>query len=241
SFAQMHDPHGLPAVEPPSGKFIAQLFLVPLIIVSCLLGFTLLIRWWAGSPWRPEDYLEKLDDSNPDVRWRGAENLAQVLLRDDQLASDPKFALQLTERLRQALRSNLAEEKALAERLRQKPQSDIARESAALQPERDRLLYLSACLGNVMVPVAAPVLSDMAVATDGSDAKAVFLRRTGALWTLVNLGKNLSRFKDLPQHRQDKVLAELEEAAAGASSSQADAANLALDYLKGPRQGSIQI
>jgi hypothetical protein len=242
SLSRNHEPAaGLPAVEPPSGKFIAQLFLVPLIIVSCLLGFTLLIRWWAGSAWRPEEYLEKLDDNNPDVRWRGAENLAQVLLRDDQLASDPRFALELAQRLRQSLQGSLAEEKSLADRLRQRPQAELARESRSLQPERERLLYLSACLGNVMLPVGAPVLSDMAVGQEGADAKAVFLRRSNALWALVNLGKNLNRFKTLPQHRQDKVLAELEEEAATSSGSRNELAKMALEYFKGPHQGSLAI
>ena len=242
SLSRNHEPPaGLPAVEPPSGKFIAQLFLVPLIIVSCLLGFTLLIRWWAGSAWSPEEYLQKLDDNNPDVRWRGAENLAQVLLRDDQLASDPRFALELAQRLRQSLRGSLAEEKSLADRLRQRPQAELARESSSLQPERERLLYLSACLGNVMLPVGAPVLSDMAVGLEGADAKAVFLRRSNALWALVSLGKNLNRFKTLPQHRQDKVFAELEEEAATSSGSRNQLAQMALEYFKGPHQGSLAI
>src|ERR1700676_4619494 len=108
-----NDSPGLPVVQPPSGKFVAQLFLVPLIIVSVLVCFTLFIRWWAGSARSPGDYLSKLDDANPEVRWRGAEDLAQVLLRDDHLASDPHFGLEIAERLRSALKANFAAEKSL--------------------------------------------------------------------------------------------------------------------------------
>ncbi len=99
-------PKGLPVVEPPSGKFIAQLFLVPLLIVTVLVCFYVFVKWWVDSAFTPADYLTKLDNPNPDIRWRGAEDLAQVLLRDDQLASNPSFALDIAERLRLAGKRN---------------------------------------------------------------------------------------------------------------------------------------
>src|SRR5262249_39997978 len=120
-----YEPKGLPYVQPPSGKFIVQLFLVPFIIVAAVVGFLLAFNWLVGSGHAPEQFLRKLDDSNPDIRWRGAEELAQVLLRDADLASNPKFGLDLADRLRQAVQSNTAEEKALAERLRSQPKSEL--------------------------------------------------------------------------------------------------------------------
>jgi hypothetical protein len=231
---------GLPVVQPPSGKFIAQLFLVPLVIVSVLVCFTLLIKWWAGSAWSPDDYLAKLDDPNPEVRWRGAEDLAQRLLRDSHLASDPRFALELAERLRRALKTNLADEKALADRLRQSPQAERDREISSLRPEREQLLYLSACLGNLILPTGAPVLSEMALAEEGSDRKVVFDRRGHALWALVSLGKNLKRFDDLPADRRDKVLAILEQEAAGSAGNRQELAQKTLATLRG-NQGSLEI
>ncbi|HEV3084694.1 MAG TPA: hypothetical protein VGY66_33335 [Gemmataceae bacterium] len=241
SWAPQSEPsRGLPVVQPPSGKFIAQLFLVPLLIVSVLVCFTLLIKWWAGSAWSPEEYLAKLDDPNPDVRWRGAEGLAQVLLRDDHLASDPRFALELAERLRRTLQTNLADEKAALDRLRQSQPAERDREMNRLQPERDRLLYLSACLGNLILPIGAPVLSDMAVAPEGSDPKAVFQRRRYALWALVSLGKNQKRLEELPESRREQVFAMLEEEAAASPGSRQELAEKTLNYLRGSHKDSLE-
>src|SRR5207244_6408731 len=96
-------PGGLPPIKPPSGKFIAQLFLVPLLIVLGIMGlfFTLRGLFGIGGPRTAEQCFHTLDQANPDVRWRAAQDLAQVLPRDDMLASDPKFALDLADRLRQ--------------------------------------------------------------------------------------------------------------------------------------------
>src|SRR4051812_44621495 len=110
----LETPHGLPPVVPPSGKFMIQLFLVPFLIVSAIIGFLLIINWWVGGPRSPEYFLRKLDDPNADIRWRGAEELAQVLQRDKQLAANPHFALELTERLQKALEMAAQDEKAAA-------------------------------------------------------------------------------------------------------------------------------
>jgi hypothetical protein len=242
SAASTNDPvRGLPVVQPPSGKFIAQLFLVPLVIVSVLVGFTLFIRWWAGSARSPGDYLAKLDDGNPDVRWRGAEDLAQTLLRDDHLASDPRFGLELAERLRQALKANIAQEKALGEPTRQGARPERDRDNSVLEPERDRLLYLSACLGDLVLPVGAPVLSDMAIAQDGGDAKFVAQRRLRALWSLVSLGKNVQRFDALSESRRQQVFTMLEEEAAAGNTERRELAQKCLDYMRGSHKGSLEL
>src|SRR5262249_4739711 len=110
-------PEVLPPVKPPSGKFIAQLFLVPMLIVIGILGlfFTMRSLFGLGGPHTAEQFLHNLDQTNADVRWRAAQDLAQVLLRDDKLASDPKFALDLADRLRQTLLDSEAGEQRLAE------------------------------------------------------------------------------------------------------------------------------
>jgi hypothetical protein len=212
--------NGLPAVQPPSGKFIAQLFLVPFIIVSVVVGFLLLVNWLVGNARSPDDFLSKLDNSNVDVRWRGAQDLAQVLLRDEHLASDPKFALDLVDRLRQASQIRAADAKS-------------AQEQAQLQ------MYLCACLGNVMLPVGAPMLDELAVRTDGGDAAVVARRRWRAVWALANLGENLKRFDHLLPGRRQAVLAELEQEAASSSPPRAEYAAKSLTYLTGPRAGSL--
>ena len=95
---------GLPPVTPPSGRFIAQLFLVPGIIVlgavTLLWGFS----WLIGASRTPEQFLKELSSTNVDVRRRAASDLSQVLTKDPALASNPRFALDLADLLAQALR-----------------------------------------------------------------------------------------------------------------------------------------
>lgn len=121
-------PHGLPPVAPPSGKFLAQLFLVPLLIVAAIALFFVVFLWLFGGSFgglggtrSPAQLLEKLDRGNPEVRWRAASDLAQVLLRDDRLASDPRFALDLAERLQRTLKDADPSEQAITRRLRSHP------------------------------------------------------------------------------------------------------------------------
>ena len=239
-FASNHQtPKGLPSVVPPSGREFARLFLTPLLIVIGLVIPLVGFFWWFGGAWSPEDYLAKLDDPNPDVRWRGAEYLGQMLLRDDNLASNPKFALDLAERLRQALDSTASAEKALAERLRQQPPVELAHDRKALEPGRDHILYLGSCLGSMTIPVGAPLLSQMAITSDGAEPRVVTRRRWQALWALANLGDNLKRFQRLIPARQEMVLAELETEGSGLG-ERAEWARAALDYMTGPQAKKLQ-
>jgi hypothetical protein len=218
--SSLPDPaNGLPPVQPPSGKFIAQLFVVPMVIVSAVVSFLLLVNWLVGNARSPGDFLDKLDSPNADIRWRGAQDLAQVLLRDEHLASDPKFALDLADRLRQISQSKAAGVKE-------------ATEQSQLQ------MYLCACLGNVMLPVGVPLLDELAVKTDGGDARALARRRWRAVWALANLGENLKRFDGLLPQRRQTVLADLEQEAAS-STPRAEYARQALAYLTGPKAGSL--
>src|SRR5438105_1132245 len=190
-------PKGLPSVVPPSGKEFARLFLTPLLIVICLVVPLVGFFWWFGGAWTPEDYLAKLDDPNPDIRWRGAEYLGQMLLRDDNLASNPKFGLDLAKRLQQTLNRTAGAERTLAENLRRQPRAELSHDNKALEPGRDHILYLGSCLGNLTLPIGAPLLSQMAMTRDGAEPRVVTRRRWQALWALANLGDNLKRFQRL--------------------------------------------
>src|SRR5438093_8573128 len=86
---------GLPPVVAPSGRFIVQLFLVPGLIVAGSVGALLAFSWLAGGPRGPEAYLRDLQTTNRDIRWRTASDLAQVLRRDDALATNVGFGLRL--------------------------------------------------------------------------------------------------------------------------------------------------
>src|SRR5262249_16732902 len=117
---------GLPTVTPPSGGMFFRLFGVPALIVG---GLVLLLivgqpligkfsKYFLGRTWgsaSAEQFLRDLDNNNGEVRWRAASDLVQVLLRDDELASDSDFALELVQRLRRTLKSSADFEKAHAE------------------------------------------------------------------------------------------------------------------------------
>src|SRR5258708_6371887 len=113
-------PGGLPPVAPPTATFLARLFLVPALIVLVLVGvaflFHLSFGWLFGSPQTPEQFLAKLDNPNPEERWRAASHLSQVLPRDNRLASNADFALQLVKRLRQTHGDNKAAELEVAKK-----------------------------------------------------------------------------------------------------------------------------
>src|ERR687894_61497 len=94
---QPDHPKALPPVQPPSGRFIAQLFLVPGLIVALAVLLLLAFRYTIGSGYTPESFLKQLDNDNADIRWRGASDLAQVLKRPESvgLKTDDVFALDL--------------------------------------------------------------------------------------------------------------------------------------------------
>ena len=69
----------LPPVEPPSGRFIAQLFLIPALIVGGIVGLFLLLSW-SGSQTRDwQTLVINLGRDNPHRRGRAFHDLAQLL------------------------------------------------------------------------------------------------------------------------------------------------------------------
>jgi hypothetical protein len=226
-------PKGLPPVAPPSGRFIVQLFLVPglivLVAVLILLGFKFLV----GSTRSPEEFIKNLDSSNPDVRWRAASDLAQVLQRPESLAlaSDPKFGLDLAVRLQAALDDLRKEEQDLLKQTRDKESAEKQAAWETLAPRRNYALYLSACLGSMTVPVGADLLCAMAKGSRGTDPEGAARRRRRAVWALANLGENLKRFRELDTAAQAEVIGTLTHEAAG-SGKRAHWARTALGFLR---------
>jgi hypothetical protein len=238
---------GLPAVAPPSGKFIAQLFLVPLAIVcGCVLiyyvGRGLTVGFRAPDV-RP--FLEQLRDSNPEIRWRGADGLALLLQKDlageVRFVSNPELALDLADLLDEAAKNHDPTEQAIRDSLAKLagPDADKERERLLkkLEMERSYLEYLTACVGHVMIPAGAPLLSDMALKKEGASEETILLRRRQAVWSLANLGRNLERFTSLPVERQEEVLAQLNQEIARPG-KRGDWARKAHDCLAARRQGN---
>jgi hypothetical protein len=218
---------GLPPVVPPSGRFIVQLFLVPgLIVVGAvvvLLGFS----WLSSGNRSPAAFLRDLESPNLDIRKRTANDLAQVLKRDDVLATDVDFGLKLTAQLRQAV----------AELGRGQP---TANESASARTEEQNrrwfVQFLIASVGNLMTPVGGPELADLARKGAGTEPKVNAMVRRQAVWALAALGESLQRYNKLPVERKEEVLAALDRAADSAPGEQAAWARRAAAALrkKGP-------
>ena len=72
-------PESLPPVEPPSGGFIVQLFVVPAVIVAVIAVLYGLFFWWGQV--RSDDaekYIQALQRDNQ-ARWQAAASLADAL------------------------------------------------------------------------------------------------------------------------------------------------------------------
>src|SRR4051794_31377885 len=94
-------PSDLPPVQPPSGRFIAQLFLVPGLIVFVIVLFLVGSFFIFTSAQSPTQILRRLDSDNSDIRWRAASDLAKTLANQQPVAlkTDVGFALDLCDRL----------------------------------------------------------------------------------------------------------------------------------------------
>ncbi len=216
---------GLPPVTPPSASHIVKLFVVPLSIVLGLFAVAYLFLNVTGSSVlkTPEAFLDKLRSNNPDVRKRAASDLAQVLLRDDRLASEPAFALDLAGELRKAI-----------EQADEEPTPGTA--DSPLTGSENYLLYVLACVSNLASPVGVPQLKQMALEGGDGAPEAQLVRRWRALWALAKLGDSLKRFDKLPAERRQAVLGGFERESAGDGERAATAA-AALAYLQGREAG----
>jgi hypothetical protein len=239
---------GLPPVTPPSGRVMVRLFLVPALIVGGIVGVLLLLNWLLQRSHTPESFLKKLDDPNPEVRWRAASDLAQTLPRDPRLAGDADFALELARRLKRTLEASAGSERAFAAGLKDLPPDEAVRDRRKLEPGRNYVRFLCGSLGGFLVPVGVPLLSE--VARDRpTDVEPVLVadRRQAALIALATLGQNLRRFdppmrqaddrqRRLPDDQQQAIVDSLE--VAGGDSASSAWARAALDHLRKRRAGT---
>jgi hypothetical protein len=231
---------GLPPVQPPSGRHIAQLFLVPGLIVGGAVTILLGFSWLAGGSRTPQQFLKNIDSANNDIRWRAASDLAQVLKRDEKLASDPAFAMQLAGRLQKAL-----EEMDRLEKDQPKQESaagakdGTANTTKPLTAQRAYVQYLGACLGNLSIPIGVPLLTDLARHGRGSDVKVRALTRRQAVWALANLGEGIKRFDKLSDARKAEIHRALEGESLTATGDAKAWATSALAWTEG--KGSLGV
>jgi hypothetical protein len=229
------EPPGLPPVAPPTGKFLIQLFLVPGLIVALVVLLLLGIYWLINGPRSPESYLKKLDDSNPDIRWRAAADLAQVLPRDPGLASDAGFALQLADRLEKSRAAHAPAEKAWAEKAPAATKQEAEVEKKRLEPERTYILYLASSLGHFKVPAGVFVLKEMATQEGGMEPRDLARQRRLAAWHLANLGESVTTFDRLSPLQQAVILQQLD--AAAEQGSRPEWARACGEYLRRRQEG----
>jgi hypothetical protein len=221
-------PGGLPPVAPPTAGFLVRLFVVPALIVAVGVGAAILFQmsfgWLLGAPQTPQQFLAKFDDANEQVRWRAAADLTQRLPRDDRLASDPDFALELVKRLRTAHKDLEAAELELASRFPPmtaqeldkladdawlKRAQDLEVANRKLDDRRTYVKFLAASLSGFMVPVGVPVLRELALQEKGIEENQLREQRANALWSLAVLGENINRFDKLPPPDQQSILEKL--------------------------------
>ncbi len=233
-----HEPaKGLPTVAPPSGKFIVQLFLVPGLIVTFAMVLVWGFGWLVGGSYTAEQFLKDLHNPNPEVRWRKASDLAQVLPRDKTLASNPTFALELAELLQQALRDNQQNERFWAEQARYKKTTQAPDKS--LQDERDFIQFLIPCLGYVTFPAGVPLLEEIALSKE-DQSEAVKLRRRLAVLALANLPENLKYLDTISEEQHKAILDSLEKETATGGPERSRWAFVTMDYVLSRKAGNLK-
>lgn len=227
---------GLPPVQPPSGRFLAQLFVIPGLIILVLVVLYIGSKMMVTRQHEPAYFLQQLDSDNEDIRWRGASDLAQILKRTEPATlrwkTDPQFALDIAERLDLTFQRLVKREIALGA---QAAASDDKAKSLVwrpLQKDRDHLIYLAAALGEFHAPIGAPVLCAILKHDASPDLKGNTQQRRMVLWALINMGVSLNDFAKVPAESRAKLLAGLKDEAAGSKdAARAARARTALYYL----------
>jgi hypothetical protein len=235
---------GLPPVQPPSGRFIVQLFVVPGLIVGVVLLVLMGLVYYWNSALSPEYFLRQLDSSNDDIRWRAASDLAQILKRPEsgsqKWKADPVFALELAQRLRRSLDELARAERETAERVAKLTTAEQDTAWRKLATQRHHVSFLASALGDFHIPVGIPLLAEICLNDTSPDLKGNTMQRRKALWSLFNLGANTRAFSKLAADKRLEALDTLRSEAAGAP-PRAGWARTALFYLDPARPNPADV
>ncbi len=108
----------LPPVAPPSAGFIAQLFVIPALIVAIIFAIGWGIKWLADRGADPSAYVSAMKRGN-DGSWQAAHNLADLLRnqRYEHLKDDPALAAELVDFLQTQIDSGSLDEHAIELRI----------------------------------------------------------------------------------------------------------------------------
>ena len=226
---------GLPPVQPPSGRFIVQLFVVPGLIIGVVVLFVLALSYWKKREREPNYFLNQLDSDNADIRWRGASDLSQILKRQESATlrwkADPKFALDLAERLDLAFKRLVEEESRVGAEIARSNDKDKHLLWRKLRVTRDHVSFLASALGEFHVPAGVPILCEMLKHDKAADINGNALQRRKALWSLMNMGENMKGYATLSAEHRAEIVKALKEEAAKPGTPRAGWALTALYYL----------
>lgn len=224
---------GLPPVAPPSGRFIAQLFLVPGAIVLLAVLLLMMFHNLFGGGQTAAQFVRQLDSANPDIRWRAASDLAQTLSRPDSLAlrSDVDFAWKLVKQLDDAVAELDTQSAGKSAEKLPEAKGDVVKVKLKPNPRQQYISFLTAAVARVHAPLAIPVLSKLALRPETNDPAGTILLRRQALWALAILGDNVRDFPKLPQLEKTAILRRLDEFAQDADPQKSAWARTALYYL----------
>lgn len=158
----------LPQVEPPSGSFIVQLFLIPMLIVGVVVMIWLMFSWLAQKDNRPEELVAELERLNH-ASWQHALTLANNLndAQHAEIRRDPLVASRLANVLQEHIDAQQYDENNINLRL-----------------------YLCHALGNFEVSEVLPAL--MSAATSERDQAEIPVRRS-ALWAIGQVAEDVGR------------------------------------------------
>jgi len=184
----------LPPVEAPTMTFVTQLFLIPLLIVSIIVGVWLSVTWLVNVGSDPQKYVKDLQNPGKGS-WQSAASLADMLRdpRNDALKRDAMLARQLADALEDQIDHGEMSDHAIKLRI-----------------------FLCRTLGEFYVTDGLPVLIE--AATTQRDPKEIVVRRT-AIEAIAVLADNTD-----PQQllKEPGLLPALQEAARQRSSAGED-------------------
>lgn len=187
----------LPQVQPPTATFILQLFLIPLVIVSCVVLLFLGFRWLASATTHdPAQAIQALKDARGGS-WQKAYELADVLGNSDRQFDKLRESTELAQEISKALDEEMGEKL-----------------SAPITPDRaKRRMFLCRTLGMFKVGDGLPSLTKvLTLPKDAIDTQV----QLSALESISMLAKGIG---------PDKVLASpgLLDAVLAASKSSGEA------------------
>ncbi len=222
---------GLPPVAPPSGRFIAQLFLVPGLIVVAAVLLLLGANYLFTGGYNPDYFLRGLSSDNPDVWWRHASDLAQVLKRSEPLKADAKFALDLAGRFEIAQKVLLDREKAFAAEIDRLPEKEREQSWNKLNTYRNHVILLAGCFGEFYAPVGLPLIAEALKDETSPDAKGHVFQRRQLLLILASMGENQKKLANIPAALREKMILDLQREARGDDAKRSQWARNALLYV----------